>query len=150
MEKDASTDGRREFLQTLADNPPTGTNFKVLLQPVNGGKGAALRGGLAEEAGDLVMIQDTDLEYDPADYSQLLAPLLTAKADVVYGSRFAGGEAHRVLYFWPSLGNRFLRLPSNASTNLNLAGMECRYKVFRREAAKQLTIEENRFGVELS
>ncbi len=145
---DASRDGSRELLQALVADPPAGAEFRVFLQPVNGGKGAALRRGFAEADGDFVMIQDADLEYDPADYPRLLAPLLDGKADVVYGSRFAGGEAHRVLYFWHSVGNRVLTLLSNAMTNLNLTDMECCYKVFNREVVQRLTIEESRFGVE--
>jgi glycosyltransferase involved in cell wall biosynthesis len=145
---DASTDGTRDILRELSDAPPEGASFRVVLQPVNGGKGSALRRGFAEATGDLVLIQDADLEYDPADYPRLMEPLLAGKADVVYGSRFAGGEPHRVLYFWHSVGNRVLTLLSNALTNLNLTDMECCYKVFRREVLQRLTIEENRFGVE--
>jgi len=145
---DASTDGTREILNEWLEIPPAGAEFRIVLQPVNGGKGSALRRGFAEADGDIVLIQDADLEYDPADYPRLLAPILEGKADVVYGSRFAGGEAHRVLYFWHSLGNRVLTLMSNALTNLNLTDMECCYKVFRREVAQRLSIEENRFGVE--
>lgn len=145
---DASRDGTREILQELAKAPPAGAFFRVVLQQVNGGKGSALRRGFEEAQGDFILIQDADLEYDPADYPRLLAPLLAGKADVVYGTRFAGGEPHRVLYFWHAIGNRVLTVLSNALTNLNLTDMECCYKVFRREILRQIVIEENRFGVE--
>ena len=145
---DASTDGGRELLQSLVSELSPDISLQLFLQPFNQGKGAALRRGFAAASGDLVLVQDADLEYDPADYPRLLEPLLQGKADVVYGSRFAGGEAHRVLYFWHSIGNRILTLLSNAMTNLNLTDMECCYKVFRREILQKLTIEEDRFGVE--
>lgn len=140
---DCSSDGTREVLAALS-----GKDLRIFLQERNQGKGAALRRGFAEARGDLVLVQDADLEYDPADYPRLLTPLLDGRADVVFGSRFAGGDAHRVLYFWHALGNRFLTLLSNALTNLNLTDMECCYKVFRREVLQQLTLEENRFGIE--
>ena len=148
---DCSTDGTR---QLLADLPALlgplveCAEIRVLLQERNQGKGAALRRGFGVATGDFVLIQDADLEYDPADYPRLLAPLLDGRADVVYGSRFAGGQPHRVLYFWHSLGNKFLTLCSNALSNLNLTDMECCYKVFRREVLQQLTLCENRFGIE--
>ncbi len=140
---DYSTDGTRELLASMA-----GGNVRVFFQEHNQGKGAALRRGFSAATGEIILIQDADLEYDPADYPRLLAPLLDGRADVVFGSRFAGGEPHRVLYFWHALGNRFLTLLSNALTNLNLTDMECCYKVFRREILQQLTLEENRFGIE--
>ena len=148
---DCSSDGTHELLRNLRDLVGAmgdEVEIKVVFQEVNQGKGAALRRGFAEATGDIILIQDADLEYDPADYPRLLAPLLDGKADVVYGSRFSGGEMHRVHYFWHALGNRFLTLCSNALTNLNLTDMECCYKIFRREILEQLQLEENRFGIE--
>ena len=120
----------------------------LVRHPVNRGKGAALRSGIARATGDIVIIQDADLEYDPGQYPQLIEPILQGKADVVYGSRFMGGEPHRVLYFWHRLGNGFLTLLSNMFTNLNLTDMETCYKVFRREIVQSIVIEEDRFGFE--
>ncbi|WP_396623429.1 glycosyltransferase family 2 protein [Luteitalea sp.] len=141
---DCSTDGTRDLLRGTAFPP----NVRVLYHERNQGKGAALRTGFAAATGDLVIIQDADLEYDPEEYPKLIAPILQGRADVVFGSRFAGGEVHRVLYFWHSVGNKFLTLCSNAFTNLNLTDMETCYKVFRREVLQQITVEENRFGFE--
>jgi glycosyltransferase involved in cell wall biosynthesis len=142
---DGSQDGSREILARLQDNMP---QLRVLLQRCNMGKGAALRRGIAEAKGDLVIIQDADLEYEPAEYPILLEPLLQDKADVVYGSRFLSGRPHRVLYFWHSVGNSVLTLLSNALTNINLTDMETCYKAFRREVIQSIPIEENRFGFE--
>jgi glycosyltransferase involved in cell wall biosynthesis len=114
----------------------------------NRGKGAALRTGFQHARGDIVIVQDADAEYDPADYARLLAPIRDGKADVVLGSRFAGGEAHRVLFFWHSVGNRVLTLASNALTTLNLTDMECGFKVFRKDVLARVTVEEERFGFE--
>lgn len=141
---DCSTDSTREYLETLSDHQ----EIKVVFHEVNQGKGAALRTGFAHTSGDIVIIQDADLEYDPNEYSKLLKPILDGKADVVYGSRFVGGESHRVLYFWHSLGNRFLTLLSNMFTNLNLTDMEVCYKVFRRNLLDQIELTEDRFGFE--
>jgi glycosyltransferase involved in cell wall biosynthesis len=142
---DGSRDGSREILAELQDAHP---QLRVFLQPKNMGKGAALRRGIQEATGDFVIIQDADLEYDPAQYPQLLGPLLDGKADVVYGSRFLGGGPHRVLYFWHSVGNSILTLLSNCLTNINLSDMETCYKVFRREIIQSIPIEEDRFGFE--
>ena len=142
---DGSTDGSREILSELPSRHP---QVRVLLQPKNMGKGAALRRGIQETTGDFVIIQDADLEYDPSDYPALLHPLLEGKADVVYGSRFLGAAPHRVLYFWHSVATRMLTLISNALTNINLTDMETCYKVFRREILQSIPIEEDRFGFE--
>ncbi|MCP4138568.1 MAG: glycosyltransferase family 2 protein, partial [bacterium] len=141
---DYSTDGTREILQNIAD----ADNIQVLFHEKNYGKGAALRTGINNAKGDMVIIQDADLEYDPDEYPKLIKPIVDGKADVVYGSRFAGGESHRVLYFWHYIGNKFLTLLSNCFTNLNLTDMETCYKVFRREIIQNITIEESRFGFE--
>ena len=140
---DASQDGTRQIMEQLPDN-----NIVRVFHTKNQGKGAALRSGFAAATGDIILIQDADLEYDPAEYPKLLQPILIGKADVVYGSRFIGSEAHRVLYFWHMIGNRFLTLFSNMFTNLNLTDMETCYKVFRREVIQHITIEEDRFGFE--
>jgi len=139
---DGSVDGTRDILKNLKE-----PNITVVLQEVNQGKGAALRAGFARAKGDIVIIQDADLEYDPRDYPKLLEPILEGKADVVYGSRFLGGP-HRVLYFWHYIGNMAVTLLSNMFTNLNLTDMETGYKVFKREVLKDITIESNRFGFE--
>ena len=141
---DCSTDGTREVVAGLAADP----DLKVLFHERNRGKGAALRTGFTHATGDIVLIQDADLEYAPEEYPRLLQPILDGKADVVYGSRFSGGECHRVLYFWHYLGNRGLTLLSNIFTNLNLTDMETCYKVFRREIIQGIRIEEDRFGFE--
>ncbi|QGG96137.1 glycosyltransferase [Actinomarinicola tropica] len=140
---DGSTDGTRDLLATI-DDP----RVRVLLQPFNQGKGAALRRGIQAATADFVIIQDADLEYDPTDYGVLLEPLLDGRADVSYGSRFHTSRPHRVLYYWHSVGNRFLTMASNAVTNLNLSDMETCYKAFRREVIQGIDIEEDRFGFE--
>ena len=145
MVDDGSADGSRDLLADLAKRHD---DIRVVLHEVNQGKGAALRTGFANVTGDVVIIQDADLEYDPREYPKLLEPILDGRADVVYGSRFAGGQEHRVLYFWHMVGNRFLTLLSNMATNLNLTDMETCYKVFRREVIQDVHIEESRFGFE--
>ena len=140
---DGSTDGTREYLADLRE-PDT----RCVFHERNQGKGAALRTGFAHASGDVVMVQDADLEYDPADYPLLLQPILDGKADVVLSSRFLAGQAHRVLYFWHSMGNRALTLLSNVCTNLNLTDMESGYKLFTRAVLERVTIQENRFGFE--
>ena len=142
---DASRDGTGEVLRNLAKELP---KMKVFEHDVNQGKGAALRTGISHATAPYVIIQDADLEYNPEEYSVLLKPILDGRADVVFGSRFIGGEAHRVLYFWHSVGNNFLTLLSNMFTNLNLTDMETCYKVFKREIIQGIRIEENRFGFE--
>ena len=142
---DGSSDGTRDVLQRLRDQ---GKVDVLVLQPKNRGKGAAIRAGIAEVTGDAVIVQDADLEYDPAEYANLLEPIEQGKADVVYGSRFAGAGPHRVLYFWHYVGNRLLTMLSNMVTNLNLTDMETCYKMFRRSVLESIEIEEARFGIE--
>jgi glycosyltransferase involved in cell wall biosynthesis len=142
---DASTDGSNEILASLRDRYPA---IRIFIQPRNMGKGAALHRGICEATGDFVIIQDADLEYNPAEYPVLLEPLIAGSADVVYGSRFLSGRPHRVLYFWHSVGNWVLTLLSNALTNINLSDMETCYKAFRREVIQSIPLEEKRFGFE--
>lgn len=141
---DCSTDGTRQLLK---DSVAMQVD-KVVYHEVNQGKGAALRSGIKEATGDLVVIQDADLEYDPQEYPILMEPILKGRADVVYGSRFMGAGAHRVVYFWHMMGNKFLTTLSNMFTNINLTDMETCYKMFRREIIQSINIEENRFGFE--
>jgi glycosyltransferase involved in cell wall biosynthesis len=140
---DCSTDASLDRLCGIDDE-----RLVILRQTANQGKGAALQRGFREAIGPFVVVQDADLEYDPADYAQLVEPLLADRADVVYGSRFMSGHPHRVLYFWHSLGNRFLTLVSNAFTNLNLTDMETCYKAFRKDVLDSIALEERRFGIE--
>jgi glycosyltransferase involved in cell wall biosynthesis len=141
---DFSTDGTRDLLKNEIESMVD----QVLYHPENQGKGAALRTGFQKATGDVVIVQDADLEYDPNEYPRLMEPIEKGAADVVYGSRFSGGGAKRVVYFWHMLGNKFLTLLSNMMTNINLSDMETCYKMFRREIIQSIEIEENRFGFE--
>ena len=149
---DGSTDRSREILERLAQANQAGNDplnhINVFFQPYNQGKGAALRTALGHVTGDIVLVQDADLEYDPDDYPALLEPIQKGQADVVYGSRFIGGGPHRVLFFWHSVGNRALTLLSNMLTNLNLSDMEVGYKVFRADVLKGIELKSKRFGFE--
>jgi len=145
MVNDCSADGTWKRMQELAK---TDSRIRIFTHEVNQGKGAALRSGFAQVNSDIVIIQDADLEYDPDEYPKLLMPIITGRADVVFGSRFLGSGMHRVLYYWHCIGNQFLTTLSNMCTNLNLSDMETCYKVFRKDVLKQITIEENRFGFE--
>ena len=140
---DYSTDGTRDLLEKIKND-----NYKIILHNKNMGKGAALKTGFAHCSGDIVIIQDADLEYDPNEYTKLIQPILSGKANVVYGSRFAGGETHRVLYYWHSLANRLLTWLSNIFSDLNLTDMETCYKVFTKQVIERIDIEEKRFGIE--
>jgi glycosyltransferase involved in cell wall biosynthesis len=142
---DCSSDTTLEVLRKLASEEG---RIRLFSHDVNRGKGAALRTGFKEARADVVIIQDADLEYDPGEYGKLLKPILSGRADVVYGSRFLGAEAHRVLYYWHSVGNYFLTLLSNMATNLNLTDMETGFKAFRREVIQKINLVENRFGFE--
>jgi len=140
---DFSSDGTRDIIRNLA-----GGDIRIMMHERNQGKGAALRTGIAAATGDFVIVQDSDLEYDPQEYPLLLEPLIQNNADVVYGSRFMGGRPHRVVYYWHSVGNWLLTLLSNMFTNINLSDMETCYKVFKREVIQSIEIEEDRFGFE--
>jgi len=156
---DGSTDGTKEFLIKLQKSKGkvrlnkinefiNVDNIRIFFQEINKGKGAALNRGFKEVEGDIVIVQDADLEYDPRQYQKLMQPIEEGFADVVYGSRFMGGAPHRVLFFWHSIGNRFLTFLSNMLSNLNLTDMETCYKMFKKEVIKNINIKENRFGIE--
>lgn len=149
---DGSKDQSRLVLERIRQNSEQtadpANRLKIVFQPSNQGKGAALKKALSHVTGDIVIIQDADLEYDPRDYSALLEPIKNGLADVVYGTRFAGGGAHRVLFFWHSMGNRLLTLVSNMLTNLNLSDMEVGYKVFRAQVLQGIELKSSRFGFE--
>jgi glycosyltransferase involved in cell wall biosynthesis len=141
---DFSTDGSIEILKNFDEKKV----IKLILNNLNRGKGYCVKKGIEQSTGDIILIQDADLEYDPDDYKKLLKPIINDNADVVYGSRFIGSEQKRVLFFWHSIGNKFLTLLSNIFTNLNLTDMECCYKVFKSEVVKNIELKENRFGFE--
>ena len=141
---DGSTDGTIEALASYNND----SSIIIFKQPLNKGKGAAVRKGFELASGDIYLVQDSDLEYSPIDYPKLLAPILSNNADVVYGSRFVGGAAHRVLFYWHSRGNKLLTTLSNMFTDLNLTDMECGYKVFKKEVINEIKLFENRFGFE--
>lgn len=141
---DASSDGTRQYLQEHLESQVD----RVIYHAKNAGKGAALRSGFAAATGDIVIVQDADLEYDPQEYPVMIKPILDNKADVVFGSRFVGSQPHRVVYYWHMVGNQFLTTLSNMLTNINLTDMETCYKAFRREIIQSIKIEENRFGFE--
>lgn len=144
---DCSKDGTEEAVKAFIDAHPD-TDIKYIAHPVNKGKGAAIRTGIENATGDYVIVQDADLEYDPNEFNLMLKPVLDGFADVVYGSRFLGGNPHRILFFWHSIGNKFLTFLSNAFTNLNLTDMETCYKMFRADIIKNINLVENRFGFE--
>lgn len=144
---DCSTDDTEQAIQRYRSAQPD-LDIQYYAHEVNKGKGAALHTGIRQASGDYLIIQDADLEYDPEEYNILLPPILNGVADVVYGSRFMGGKPHRILFFWHSIGNKFLTFLSNAMTNLNLTDMETCYKLFRRELIQGLTLKEQRFGFE--
>lgn len=144
---DCSTDGTRTLVEAYISEHPD-SSIRLMDQEKNMGKGAAIRRGIEEASGDFLVIQDADLEYDPREYKDLLAPILNDKADVVYGSRFMGSNPHRILFFWHSIGNKLLTFLSNLFNNLNLTDMETCYKMFRSEVIKKIYLRENRFGFE--
>lgn len=144
---DCSTDNTKPVIEEYIFNNPA-INFRLLNHEVNKGKGAAIHTGIIHATGDYLIIQDADLEYDPKEYNLLLQPVLVAEADIVYGSRFIGGNAHRILFFWHTIGNKFLTFLSNMFTNMNISDMETCYKLFRSDIVKSLDLKEKRFGFE--
>lgn len=145
---DASTDGTSKLVKQCVERNIEGSQIRFIEQPYNQGKGAAIRKGIQVATGDCIIIQDADLEYDPLEFNLLLKPVVDGYADVVYGSRFMGGRPHRILFFWHSIGNKFLTTVSNVFTNLNLTDMETCYKLFKADILKSIKLQENRFGFE--